>query len=99
MRKGEYLLIGDDIKITFQGNNGGSAVSIGVSAPKSVKVTRSALYEKIIDEKAAAGDKNALEINQTLAADRYDRERDIIRKERLSRQILERKKRRKEKQS
>ena len=98
MKKGDYLLIGNDIKITFQSACGGVA-SIGVSAPKSVKITRSTLYEKIIDEKVARGDKKAVEISQTLTAERYEREQDILRKERLSQQIRERKAQKKAKQA
>ena len=96
MKSGEYLLIGKDIKITFQS---GSAVSIGVSAPKSVKVTRSALYEKIVEEKAAAGDLKAIETSQGFAADRYEREREIERKGRISQEIRERKAKQKAKQA
>jgi len=44
-----------------------------------------------VDEKAARGDKKAIEISQTITADRYEREREIERKERLSQRIRERK--------
>ena len=91
MRSGEYLLIGNDIKITFQGANGGNSVSIGVEAPKSIKVTRSALYEKIIDEKVSMGDKKAIEISQALSANKFEREQDILRKKQLTLQIKEHK--------
>jgi len=96
MKTGEYLLIGNDIKITFQ-NGGSNSVSIGVSAPKSMKVTRSKLYEKIVEEKAAKGDKKALEISQAINAEKFDQEQEIQRKERISQHIKECKTRQKEK--
>jgi len=89
MKNGEYLLIGDDIKITFQGGSGKDSLYIGVNAPKSVKVIRSGLFEKIVAEKAAAGDAEAIKANEAIAADKAERERERRRKESISGHVRE----------
>jgi len=43
-RKGDYVMIGDDIKVQFQGNRKGNA-SIGIAAPREMKVLRRSLFE------------------------------------------------------
>jgi carbon storage regulator len=53
-RVGESLMIGDDINVTVLGIRG-NQVRIGVNAPKNVAVHREEIYERIRQEKAAAG--------------------------------------------
>lgn len=48
-RKGESLLIGDDIEITVVKVEDGS-VKLAVSAPKSVTILRKELYKEVQDE-------------------------------------------------
>ena len=45
-RVGEALMVGDDTKIVVLGVKG-SQISLGINAPKDVKVHREEIYEKI----------------------------------------------------
>jgi len=63
-KKGESLIIGDNIEINIMEVSGDS-VKIGIEAPKSVKVLRSELVTTVEQNKMAASakvDKNLLEI-------------------------------------
>ena len=91
VREGEYLLIGSDIKITLNKGSYKDSLSMGIDAPKSIKILRGKLYEKMIMDKADGGDKEALEISQGITADRYQRERIQNEKIELSRKIREKK--------
>ena len=59
-KKGESLMIGDDIEITISKIEDGS-VKIGVQAPKNVTILRKELYEQVKDE-----NKQAININMDL---------------------------------
>ena len=48
-RVGEALMVGDDTKIVVLGVKG-SQISLGINAPKDVKVHREEIYEKINEE-------------------------------------------------
>ncbi|NRY60075.1 carbon storage regulator CsrA [Clostridium beijerinckii] len=52
-KKGESLMIGDDIEIIISKIDDGS-VKIGINAPKSVQVLRKELYEEIEQENKQA---------------------------------------------
>ncbi len=54
-RVGETLMIGDEVTVTVLGVRG-NQVRIGVNAPKNVTVHREEIYQRIRQEKAAAGD-------------------------------------------
>lgn len=56
-KKGETLLIGDDIEITIVKLDDGN-VKLAIDAPKNVKILRKELYREVIDE-----NKNATEFN------------------------------------
>ena len=49
-RKGEKLIINDNIKIAILGVNGGQ-VRVGIEAPKEVSIYRDEIYKKIQEEK------------------------------------------------
>lgn len=59
-KKGESLMIGDDIEITISKIEDGS-VKIGIQAPKEVSILRKELLEEIKNE-----NKNAANINLNL---------------------------------
>lgn len=48
-KKGETIVINDDIEITVLGTNG-DQVKLGISAPRSVPVFRKEIYEQIQQE-------------------------------------------------
>ncbi len=51
VKEGDYLMIGDDIRIQFIEEMSGKCLRIGIDAPKSLRVSRSKLYEKsLLDE-------------------------------------------------
>lgn len=52
-RKGESILIGDDVTLTVL-NVKGNQVRIGVEAPKEITVHREEIYERIKKEKAGS---------------------------------------------
>lgn len=59
-KKGESLLIGDDIEITVVKLEDGS-VKLGVNAPKEVTILRKELYEEVENE-----NKNAVKADLSL---------------------------------
>ena len=59
-KKGESLMIGDDIEITISKIEDGS-VKIGINAPKNVTILRKELYEEVEKE-----NKEAMNINVDL---------------------------------
>lgn len=48
-KRGETIVINDDIEITVLGING-DQVKLGISAPKSIPVFRKEIYEQIQEE-------------------------------------------------
>ncbi|WP_017752657.1 carbon storage regulator CsrA [Clostridium tyrobutyricum] len=52
-KKGESLLIGDDIEITVSKIEDGT-VKLSISAPKSVKILRKELYKEVESENKSA---------------------------------------------
>ena len=50
--QGEAICIGDDIRITVLGTNGGQ-VRLGIDAPQNVEVHREEIYQRIQSEKRA----------------------------------------------
>lgn len=52
-KKGESLMIGDDIEITISKIDDGS-VKIGINAPKNISIVRKELYEEVENENKQA---------------------------------------------
>jgi carbon storage regulator len=52
-RIGESIQIGDDIKLTVLAVQG-QTVRMGIEAPKSIRVHREEIYEKIVEENRRA---------------------------------------------
>ncbi|MDD6794605.1 MAG: carbon storage regulator CsrA [Clostridiaceae bacterium] len=52
-KKGESLMIGDDIEITVSKIEDGS-VKLGIHAPKNITILRKELYEQVEDENRQA---------------------------------------------
>ena len=49
LKNGEYILVGDDVKIVFLGGGGGQT-RIMIDAPKEVNIARSRAIEKRIQD-------------------------------------------------
>lgn len=54
-KKGEKLLIGDEVEITFLGIEG-DRVKLGIKAPKGIKILRAELLDEIKNENVRALD-------------------------------------------
>ncbi|MBW9154972.1 carbon storage regulator CsrA [Clostridium tagluense] len=52
-KKGESLLIGDDVEITIVKIENGS-VKISINAPREISILRSELYKEVTDENQRA---------------------------------------------
>jgi len=50
--KGDYIMIGEDIKIYCR-NSGKSVISLGIDAPREMKIMRSKEYEKEYETETA----------------------------------------------
>ena len=99
MKDGDYFLIGDDIKITFSKSSYRGALSVGIDAPKSMKIVRSGLLEKIAAEKAACGDLEAAKVSERFIKEREQREQEKLRKAATTQYIKDKKARQKEKKA
>jgi len=66
VKEGDYLLIGDDIKLYFDRKTDRNTMRIAVDAPRSVPVLRGVLYEKSIAAQAESGNGEALELSNKL---------------------------------
>lgn len=56
-KKGESILIGDDIEVTINKIEDGS-VKIAISAPKDITILRKEVYEKVKEENKEAINKD-----------------------------------------
>lgn len=62
VKEGEYLMIGDDIRILFIEEMSSNCMRIGINAPKTVPVVRGKPYEKRLLENAEKNLKRLEEI-------------------------------------
>lgn len=58
--EGDYLLIGDNIRVHFDHKIGKDTLAISIEAPKDLTILRDKLYEAKMSAKAAKGDTAAL---------------------------------------
>ncbi|MCL2576390.1 MAG: carbon storage regulator [Defluviitaleaceae bacterium] len=72
--KEDYVMIGKDIQVKYKGNKGHS-FSIGVSAPRDIKITLKSTYEKEIEQAAQQGDYQAQIIADMLTQQALERKR------------------------
>lgn len=61
-KKGEGIIIGDDIKITILELKGGS-VRIGIDAPREKKVHRQEIFDRIVAENIDAANWNMTDLD------------------------------------
>ena len=75
LREGDYVMIGDNIKVHYNRPNGKDQLAIGIEAPKEVEIIRGKLYEERVAEKAAEGDKEAQILSKQLKKEYVERRR------------------------
>lgn len=78
VREGDYVMIGENIKVHFDVMRGKEGLTLGIEAPREIEVLRGSLYEKNIAEMAQAGDESARALHQKL------REEHIARRKRAN---------------
>lgn|GEM_PF-249307 len=71
-RQGDYVMIGDNIKVQYKGNSKGKP-SIGIDAPRDMTVLRKNLYEAQVEKDAAAGDVRAQILSDVLEDEHVQR--------------------------
>ena len=76
LTEGDYVMIGETIKVHYDHNNGSTSVSVGIEAPRDMPIIRSTVYEDSIAQMAADGDTNAIEtLKQLVKEDKLRREK------------------------
>jgi len=73
--EGEYVMIGDNIRVHFDHKNGRDSLALGIEAPKDVQVLRGKLYEDEVARNAANGDEDAKILSAKLQAEHNERRR------------------------
>ena len=57
LKKGEQVMIGDDIRLVYNKNAGGSGFSLAIEAPRDVKIERKSLLgEELITKQKLISD-------------------------------------------
>ena len=75
LNEGDYVMIGDSIRVHFDHKNGRDSLALGIEAPRDLTVLRGKLYEEGIAEKAATGDIEAQRLSTKLKAEYKERRR------------------------
>jgi len=70
--QGEYVMIGDSIKVYFNRTKG-KALSLGIEAPKDVKVLRRKVYEDGVEKMAGEGNQEAMVLSTRLKEEHAER--------------------------
>jgi len=53
LREGDYVMLGDNIRISYDSMNGKNHLVLGIEAPREVEVLRGKIYEERIEKMAA----------------------------------------------
>jgi len=70
--EGDYVLIGDNIKVHFNRTKGKDLV-LGIEAPREVAIQRCQIYEKGLEQRAFDGNNEAKELAQKLKQEHAER--------------------------
>jgi sRNA-binding carbon storage regulator CsrA len=70
--QGEYVLIGEAIKVYFNRTKG-KELSIGIDAPRDLKVLRRSHYEDGVEKMAVEGNPEAVELSSRLKEEHAER--------------------------
>ncbi len=69
LREGDYFMVGNNVKITYERTAGRDSMYVGIDAPREVKVIRGQVYENEIAKLAETGDKRAIQLQRELLTD------------------------------
>ena len=72
LSEGEYVMIGDSIKVHFNRTKGKDLV-LGVEAPREVEIKRGNAYEHGLKKKAEDGNTEALKLSKRLEEEHAER--------------------------
>ena len=75
LHEGDYVMIGDSVRVHFDHKRGRDSLALGIEAPKDLMVLRGKLYEEGVAEKAAKGDLEAKLLSQRLQSEHKERRR------------------------
>ena len=89
LREGDYLLIGENVRISYEDMKSKDHLVLGIEAPKEVSVLRGKVYEENLAKMASEGDEDACMQYKKLKREYVERERKRhIRRARHERQEL-----------
>ena len=71
LNKGDYVMVGDNIRVYYEKPNGDNGFMIGIEAPKDVSILRSDLYKRMLAEES--GEVTAHIATQTIEEDYLER--------------------------
>jgi sRNA-binding carbon storage regulator CsrA len=75
LREGDYFMVGDNVKVTFERKHGSDTMFIGVDAPRDVPIMRSQIYEDEVAKMAAEGNAEAKALSRKLQSEHKERQR------------------------
>ena len=73
LHEGDYIMIGDDIRVYFNHKVSRDSLDIAIDAPKDISILRGKLYEKNMAEMGAKGDEKARALSHKLKKERVKR--------------------------
>ncbi|MCL1884747.1 MAG: carbon storage regulator [Defluviitaleaceae bacterium] len=87
LSKGEHLIIGENIKLTYSRNDGKAVASLSIGAPREIKIVRGKIFEERIAEKASSGDREAMQLLEKIIEENIERRR-IFNKRKSKRRFI-----------
>ncbi|MCL2197572.1 MAG: carbon storage regulator [Defluviitaleaceae bacterium] len=87
LSKGEHVMIGDEIKLTYAKNDGKKVATLRIEAPREVIVTRGKVYEDRIATQASEGNREAMQLLEKIIEENATRKK-IFNKRRAKRQNI-----------
>ena len=75
LREGDYVMIGDEVKVSYSHLNGKDGLVLGFDAPRDVQILRGKHYEAEIARMAEEGNEEAKAKSEKLAEERRAKQR------------------------
>ena len=73
LREGDYVMIGGNIRVSYDSMNGKDHLVLGIEAPKDIDILRGKLYEEEIEKMAAEGNEQAKVLAEKLKKEYKER--------------------------